>query len=97
MDCSFTLLVGVFGVSRVGTVPPADLFTPAVPPFFVGAIPRSSLDELLCGAAAAARGLSKLCACDAVCEAVCVVVRPAVAILGFSSLDFNLEALPSTL
>ena len=72
MDCSFTLLVGVFGVSSVGTVPPAGFLVPAVvPPFLDGAMPRSSLAEPVCAEAVpalpeAAWLLSKLCVCCAV-------------------------------
>lgn len=47
MDCSFTLLVGVLGVSNVGAVPPTGLLVVAVVPLpALGAAPKSSLEEL---------------------------------------------------
>ena len=46
MDCSFTLLTGVLGVSRVGAVPPTGrLGIAAAPLLFGAAIPKSNLGE----------------------------------------------------
>ena len=46
IDCSFTLLVGVLGVSKVGVVPPTGLLgADVVPPPCVGAAPKSNLGE----------------------------------------------------
>lgn len=45
MDCSFTLLVGVFGVSNVGAVPPTGLLVVVPAPFLGDAIPRSNPAE----------------------------------------------------
>ena len=41
MDCSFTLLVGVLGVSSEGVVPPIGRFSPL--PLLVGTAPASDL------------------------------------------------------
>ena len=50
IDCSFTLLVGVLGVSSVGVVPPTGLLT--VGPFELSfaAVPKSILGAV-CGCA----------------------------------------------
>ena len=90
IDCSFTLLVGVLGVSKDGVVPPTGRFAAlVVPPPFVGAMPKSILGDAweVC---AGCTGLSYPWACVA---AVCGTEET----LGFSSLAFSLEALPPTL
>ena len=45
MDCSFTLLVGVLGVSKDGAVPPTGRLGIAEAPPFAEVMPKSSLGE----------------------------------------------------
>ena len=59
MDCSFTLLVGVLGVSSEGVVPPSGRFSPL--PLLDGAVPPPASGHEWCGMCASRGQNSAVC------------------------------------